>query len=535
MNRRPLLVPAITLLGLLIGSPPTRAADDTPAIASSPRGVAEHVVLIVCDGLRPDFVTAKNMPTLYRLSREGVFFAHNHCVYPSSTEVNGTAFATGVFPGTSGITANREYRPGINPRRAIPTESREAIRGGDKATGGKYIAVATMAEQIQAAGFTTVIAGTKPVALLHDRSENRTSEASKNSGVVVGGNAGTEELNRELATDEGPFPAVTFPNVGEDAWTMRALTRHLWKQRVPRFSLLWLSDPDFTQHNTAPGSPAALAGLKSSDDNIAAVLASLESRGLRAKTDVFIASDHGFSTLVNPPDLVEVLVKAGFSAVRDFTGAGASGRILVVSLGGSIMFYVREHDAAQIAKLVEFLQKSDFAGPIFTREKAEGAFTLDQVRAQSPDSPDVLMSLAWNATPNQFGAPGLILGGPGNNEGRGMHASLSKYDLHNTLIATGPDLMQGLVNELPSGNTDVAPTILALLGITPRQPMQGRVLAEALNGVQSCAAITPPTQTVLKASHKLDSATWTQSLVITHFGGTVYFEEGTAKREGVAP
>ena len=542
MNRRSLLVLVVAAVGFLFsGECPVCSAADGPAapspggaVAAPARGLAEHVVLIVCDGLRPDLVTQKNMPTLFRLSQEGVFFARNHCVYPSSTEVNGTAFATGVFPGTSGITANREYRPGINPRRPIPTESLEAIRGGDTATGGKYIAVSTMAEQIQAAGFTTVVAGTKPVARLHDRSANRSSEASKKSSVVIGGKAGTPELDSELTADEGPFPPVTFPNTSEDAWTTRVLLKHLWKQEVPRFSLLWLSDPDFSQHNTAPGSEHALAALKSDDDNIAAVLAALDARGIRGKTDVFVASDHGFSTIVNPPDMVEELVKAGFSAVRDFTGAGASGQILVVPLGGSVLYYVRNHDAGQIAKLVEFLQKLAYAGPIFTREKADGTFTLDQVRVRSAESPDVLMSFLWSDLPNQFGIPGLILGGSGNQSGRGMHASLSKYDLHNTLIASGPDLRQKMVNELPSGNTDVAPTILALLGITPKQPLEGRVLTEALNDTRlgNGKPVPPPVQTTVEASCKVGGHIRTQSLTVTRFGGTIYFDQGTAESQG---
>ena len=78
-------------------------------------GKAEHVVLIVWDGLRPDFVTEQFTPTLYKLGREGVVFQNHHAVYLSATEVNGTALATGAYPAHSGIVANREYRPRINP------------------------------------------------------------------------------------------------------------------------------------------------------------------------------------------------------------------------------------------------------------------------------------------------------------------------------------------------------------------------------------------------------------------------------------
>ena len=128
---------------------------------------------------------------------------------------------------------------------------------------------------------------------------------------------------------------MAFPNTAEDAWSTGALIHHAWKEGVPKFSLLWLSDPDYSQHNTAPGSPVALAALKGCDDNLASVLAALETKGVRQKTDIIVVSDHGFSTLVNPPDLIAELINAGFAAVPDLLGPAKPGRILVVGLGGS--------------------------------------------------------------------------------------------------------------------------------------------------------------------------------------------------------
>src|SRR5436190_10993632 len=78
-------------------------------------GVAKHVVVVVWDGMRPDFVSETNTPTLQALAAGGVFFQSNHCVYLSSTEVNGTALATGAYPQRSGLIANREFRPDIDP------------------------------------------------------------------------------------------------------------------------------------------------------------------------------------------------------------------------------------------------------------------------------------------------------------------------------------------------------------------------------------------------------------------------------------
>src|SRR4051812_37583251 len=129
-----------------------------PAIAS---GQARYFVLVVWDGMRPDFVSPELTPTLDSLRKSGVWFANHHSVYPTSTEVNGTVLATGVFPHRSGVMANREFRPEIDPLKPFGTESLAAIRRGDEITDGKYLQVPTLAEMVRAGGGRTAVAGAK--------------------------------------------------------------------------------------------------------------------------------------------------------------------------------------------------------------------------------------------------------------------------------------------------------------------------------------------------------------------------------------
>jgi arylsulfatase A-like enzyme len=65
--------------------------------------------------------------------------------------------------------------------------------------------------------------------------------------------------------------------------------------------------------------------------------------------------------------------------------------------------------------------------------------------------------------------------------GVGSHGGSSSAELHNTLIASGPSFVSGVNSEIPSGNSDVAPTVLAMLGIPQPKHFDGRVLTEALN------------------------------------------------------
>ena len=80
---------ALLVLALcLASSHGTRAGEPAPV-------PAHRVLVVVFDGMRPDFISEETTPHLWRLASEGVFFAHHHPVYLSSTEVNGTAIATG--------------------------------------------------------------------------------------------------------------------------------------------------------------------------------------------------------------------------------------------------------------------------------------------------------------------------------------------------------------------------------------------------------------------------------------------------------
>lgn len=484
---------------------------------------ADHVVVMVWDGMRPDFITETNTPTLYRLAHDGVFFAHHHSVYPSATEVNGTALSTGAYPAHSGIVANKEYRPRINLLKAVSTESPEAVRGGDYLTQGHYLNVATVAEIVQAAGRRTAVAGTKPVALLPDRRERRAGQGL--SQVLCYDRTLPTNSWTELLRLAGPYPAYGSPNVGRDAWTTRVLTGPFWGRDLPAFSMLWMSEPDYSQHDTGPGSATSLAALRSSDANLRRVLEELDRRGLRGRTDVLVVSDHGFSTITQTVDVAGALQNAGFRATRDFYDPPRAGDVFVVSNGGATLLYVIGRDAALVRRVVDFLQRQEFTGVLFTRQPVEGAFTLDKAMMHSGDAPDILLALRWSDGVSSNGTPGLVFCDEATRKpGQGMHVTLSRYDMHNTLVAAGPDFRRSHVDDLPTGNLDIAPTVLWVLGIRLPRPMDGRVLTEAL--AIPGPPVGAPVTTRIDAARHAGKLTWRQYLQRTQLNGVLYFDEG---------
>lgn len=232
-----------------------------------------HVVVVVWDGMRPDFVSEKNTPTLWKLAKEGVIFRNHHAVYPSATNVNGTAMVTGFYPGKNGVIANYVYRPEIDRTRSVYVETPAVVDKGDELSNGKYILFPTIAELVQRTGGRTLIATAKTVGFLLDR--HRDPDHAKNGLTLFAGRALPSNALSWFAA-LGPFPSVSFQ---KDEWTTKAVTDFSWKNGVPTFSLLWLGNPDLTQHETAPGAPSALAAIKASDQNLAAVLSALDSQG----------------------------------------------------------------------------------------------------------------------------------------------------------------------------------------------------------------------------------------------------------------
>jgi arylsulfatase A-like enzyme len=500
-----------------------------PSRLALAQGKAQRVVIVVMDGLRRDSVIEADMPNLSKLAKEGTFFAAHHPVYVSSTEVNGTALATGMRPEHSGVTGNREYLPNVELLQPVDTQGEWAAWKGDQVTGGKWINAKTLPQLVRAGGGKTVIAGTKPVAMLWDRSwEGRTVEQP----TLYDGNTIPSALKDLLVHAYGPIPPSKdnrfFANKDQDHWTTRALTEKLWSGGVPALTVLWLSEPDYSQHGTGPGSKVAREALASSDDCLGKVLAELDRLKLRDSTDVMVVSDHGFSTVAAGIDIYDDLHRHGLDAGGAYLEKPEKGNIMMVGLGGSVAFYVIDHDAEVTAKLVKHLQTTPYAGVLFTKDGAEGTFKMSDVGIDSPQGADVVMSMRWTyETPQREGGmPGLLLASDkGYKPGVGSHGSLSREEMANTLVASGPDFMKGFKSQTPSGNSDVAPTVMSILGMKSEEPMDGRVLREAF--VDEKALPKVETQ-VMRAKREVGTKVWQQYLKVSTVEGRRYYDEGNA-------
>jgi arylsulfatase A-like enzyme len=99
------------------------------------------------------------------------------------------------------------------------------------------------------------------------------------------------------------------------------------------------------------------------------------------------------------------------------------------------------------------------------------------------------MTFPWTSAPGPFGLPGTdstdaATTGPLTGTA-GNHGSMSPWVVRNTFIAWGADFKRGTTVRTPAGNVDLAPTLLALMGLDRAVDLErfdGRPLREAFRG-----------------------------------------------------
>ena len=598
---------------------------ETPSATSAaiaPRGhdaPARQVIVFVWDGLRPDSVTPEHTPVLAKMRDErGVNFLDHHAVFPTFTMMNGAAFATGAYPSTHGFYGNTEYQPGPSGKDAsgrsvdftqpVFTEDYGILQALDQyyadLDGSGLFDVGTLFAAAHRAGLTTAVVGKNGPAFLQDVRHDDTRSVILDENVAFplwfagdlqrqgfalpvnssrypfadgsltlrddNGSPTATTSSRVVLLSDGatsdPRAAGGSPYDAKNEYLMDVFVRYILPRLQPELSVIWLRNPDSTEHVFGPGTPNTLDALRAQDVLLGRLLDTVRRLGREARADIIVVSDHGHSTVAGDPDFfplreltgaadgsgavgelaangysvsgdvrtADLLTRAGFAHVYDGDGCiydpvlsgirtdgsriyptridadgsicGTPGAkystpsfqvpatlppdaVIVAANGGADYLYVPGQDEGLVRRLVVALQERPVYGAIFVRSahgSIEGTLPLTAIDAEgtrrgSPPTPDIVVSFAWDdqaVTAANRDVPGTEYESAQNN--RGMHGSFSPADVHNTLVAVGPDFKRGFVSHYPSGNVDVAPTVASLLGLSLPHA-SGRVLEEALH------------------------------------------------------
>jgi arylsulfatase A-like enzyme len=435
-----------------------------------------HLVIVV-DGLRPDYVTPDVMPRLVRLGQRGVVFNAHHSVFPTVTRVNAAAIATGAYPEAHGLLGNTVFVPTVNATRGLDTGSRanlEAIAQSD----GRLLTAPSLGEILQQAGrkVLAVGSGTSGAAFL-------LNHTVANGAILHHEFTRPPELAAHVLEKLGPPPPHAMPNAAQNHRAVDAYLTLGLEEIRPDVTLMWISDPDTTAHTRGIGAGPTRESLTLVDMEIGRIEDTLKAKGLLDRTNLVITSDHGFSTHTGT-------LKLG-ALVDPFVRPMPDGSPDIVVAEGAVHFRSGA-DAVRVAAIVAALQRRPEVGAIFTRPGPRGGpegvvpgtLSFEVARWNHPRSGEILVSANWTEEKNEAGYDGKT-----TQSGVAGHGTSSPHDIHIPLMAAGPDFREHAVSDAPTGNVDLAPTLLRLLGLEAAPTMTGRVIEEAMRNGPPPASI----------------------------------------------
>ncbi|MCH7739091.1 MAG: alkaline phosphatase family protein [Chloroflexi bacterium] len=468
------------------------------------------VVIVAFDGLQMWQVTPEEMPALFAFADDGVRFERHHPVFPAVTRLNAASLATGCYPATHGIAGNRmvfrDYRPA-----SITNVLEPELRQVDAATGGRVLLVPTLAERLARhdMDYAAVVSGTSGNAYCHAPNAARSGGATIHPDFCL-----PDELYPMLEMRCGEWPAESVPNTARLTHATDIFLEYVIGERKSDVGLIWYSEPDKSQHAHGVASSVANGALRAADAEFERLLG-----GLLDDTNVLVISDHGYSTVSANISIDSELRAAGFPPL------GEQGGVAGAPNGGTALFYVTDSDAATADALAGWLMDQSWCGAVLASERVgaiEGALPASLAGIDGERGPDLAASTRWSPPAEDAGS--VLTPSFGDMlPPQGDHGCMSRTEMRNTLIARGPAFQRGARSDVPSGNIDVAPTVLRLLGIDDAGGMDGRVLLEGfVDGGEA-----PKVDTItLHASR----GAYRQYLTVSTVEGVRYVDEGN--REG---
>lgn len=427
------------------------------------------VIIIVIDALRPDSITKGSMPTLWTLAERGVRFSNHYTCSPSKTRVASATIATGCYPSKHGLVNNQLYCSGA----FINVSNYQELMQLDSSPAGPLLSIPTLTERLDQAGFRVALstASSSGTSFIQNPSRRGFSVNNGSPSFVF-----PEARKDAILARFGSAPKVQFPDVERNKYAARILTEHIIAELQPDLAMIWFSDPDKTQHPYGPGAPETLQALGVVDQCIADIVETLQEQDLLDRTDLLILSDHGCIS-ADPNS------RFSTSMAKEIFPEDLASKFVLVG-GNSI--YIKPGEEHAAPEIIYALQQDQDIGAIFSSFPNCGTLPLALIGQEHERSPDILFYPHWTTELSEYGVPGIAKGTPGHG-----HGGTSRYEMNATLVAYGPSFKDSTTINTPSGNIDIAPTVLHLFGQPIDPILDGRVLTEAMKDGASPGEIVP--------------------------------------------
>jgi arylsulfatase A-like enzyme len=417
-----------------------------------------RAIVVVLDGLRRDMVGPETTPELHRFSSSATSFTNHRSVFPSATRVVSACFATGSLPARHGLQGNSVAL--MEDGKLVPHDVGELdFMDHWRAVRGHTFAVPTMAERLARIGqeamvFNNVSPG---AARAHDPDGH---------GWIFHRVASFGPNRCRLGLGEN-IADVTCDTAGDRRMTEYFLDRAL-AGREAALGVLWLGEPDHSQHENILGSPAAMAAIAGADTCFGMVYRAVVRRRAMGDDILLIAcSDHGHQSVGRVIDIDAEFVDAGLKGADDPS-------LLAISNGTSALIYLHPNRNEDAAAVLAFLRSRNWVETVLEGEAlaAVGQAAVGGLLCAVPMRSD--------SRTNEFGVPGTSAAakpsaGKPDRLGCGQHGGLGSYEQMPFLLIEGRGFAQGAIRAESSSVVDLAPTILGHLGIAG-DGCEGRLL-----------------------------------------------------------
>lgn len=402
-----------------------------------------RAVLLMCDGLSREWVSAERTPNIWALRRRGLWCADHRAVFPSVTRASAAAVATGHTPGHHGLHGNRMCFL-VDGRLEVRDAGLPDFRDHMRRATGRTLRVPTLAERLD--GDCIAFSNVSPGAAYfldpehHGWVYHRAGSFGPGGTPIIGAGA------LDVAN-----------NADGDAVMVERFCGEVLAHRRPRLAICWQSSPDKTGHGAPLLGPEHSAALAAADRHVGQVFAAVER--LRAAGDevlFLVGSDHGMESVGPRVNIARRLVAAGLKDAPD------SGEVAVACQGTSALVYVAPGFEGRLPGLRAFLAEAEWAGAVIEGD------ALDALGARREYGLAFAVDMAHVARDNGHGVAGqryeAIDGDEGDADGGfAQHGGLGARETAPFLVlddGSGRARERAAASSLPH----IAPTILAHLG-----------------------------------------------------------------------
>lgn len=412
------------------------------------------VVLISVDGLAHYYFDdpKAEMPTIRQLAAEGARAERMKCSMPTVTWPNHTTLVTGVHPAKHGVIGNNYFD---RTKGEIVALIPDPLFNKDE-----IVKTATIYDVAKAAGLKT--AGIIWPA----------SRGAKTLDWTVP-DVFSDKLFQGYATPGliEEFKAAGIPADKQEEWCKTGkgedrdrmyvqMLNHVIRTHRPNFALLHLVEVDHVEHAKGPQTPEAYAAVKFADDRVREVWDELK-KSYPGKATLVVAADHGFNPYQQQIQPNVLLRQEGLLTAEGTKITGGTAR--TVGQGGGAFIYVLDPTKrdALVAQLAEKFKAVEGIDVVITPKDFPKYGLADP--KQNPHMADIVLSAKSGYSFTDSLAGNLVVT-PKSEAVKGTHGyDPNQRSLHASFVAWGAGIKPKAKVELID-NTDVAPTITALLG-----------------------------------------------------------------------